>query len=75
MIAILIKTDRHSGLPEVIGVRTQRADVETWLANLGSDSGRVEVWAAGKSEPDAVVYTLEEWERGPLTTGDHQQAV
>lgn len=64
MIAILIRTNRHSGLPEVIGVRTQRADVETWLANLGSDSGRVEVWTAGKSEPDAVVHSLEEWSEG-----------
>lgn len=63
MIAILIKTDRRSGLPDIVGVRTQRADVETWLADLGNESGRVEIWSAMQSEPDAVFHSLEEWEQ------------
>jgi hypothetical protein len=63
MIAVLIKTSKRTGIPDVVGVATQRADVETFLAGLEEDnaSGRVEVWTVGKSEPDAVVYNLAEW--------------
>ena len=63
MIAICIKTNRRTGDPEIVGVRTQRADIETWLAELGSDSGRVEVWSPHKTEPDAVFHSLEEWSK------------
>ena len=61
MIAICIKTNRHSGAAEIVGVRTQRADIETWLAELGSDSGHVEIWNTNELEPEAVFYSLEEW--------------
>ena len=63
MIAILIQTNRRSGIPEIVGVRAQCADVETWLAGSGTESVRVEIWSADKTEPDGVFCSLEEWEQ------------
>lgn len=63
MIAILIETSKKTGIQEIAGVATQRADVETYLAKIEEENinGHVEFWTSGKSEPDEVVSSLEEW--------------